>query len=384
MSDSTLSGLSQIPEAQPTNPFSAPFTLPTTPSKPRAHGHKRSASILKALSTYTETVTDLYKVTPIPNKGLGVQALSVIPAGTRITSEAPILKCLREPDGIDPFPVYEAFESLKPAAQDEYSLLSASQNQIENALDCIDDDDDLPEGLREWIAKIAAIFECNNFEIGAQSEVQDDGSVMTLAGVFPLAARMNHSCRPNVAQTWNAEINQLTIHAIRDIQPGEELCDAYCLLVEDTATRQTGLDAYGFVCACEVCGGNEEERKKSDEKRRLIKRLGEDLTFQAERKTADGAAKLGPLTSSVVKGGLEDPVNALEYLEVLLKEEGLVGHDLAQWYVLALDSTLPVRKSWSYFPTQDSRTFGTPNSVFLETTDLSIFKRPSLPPMDNS
>ncbi|QDS74666.1 hypothetical protein FKW77_009424 [Venturia effusa] len=332
MSDSALP---QIPETQSTNPFSVPFTLPTTPSRPRNHGHKRSASILKALSTYTEIVTSLYKVTPVPDKGLGVQALCNIPAGTRITSEAPILMCLREPDGIDPFPIYEAFESLTPAAQDEYSLLSASQNQIENALDCIDDDDDLPEGLREWIARIASIFECNNFEIGTQSELQEDGSAMTLAGVFPLAARMNHSCRPNVAQTWNAEINQLTIHAIRDILPGEELCDAYCLLAEDTATRQINLDAYGFVCACEVCGGDEEQRTKSDEKRLMIKKLGEELTLSAERKTTDCLAKLGPLSSSVVKDGLEDPVAALRCLEVLLKEEGLVGHDLAQWYSFA-------------------------------------------------
>lgn len=339
MSDSTLS---QIPESQPQSSFN--FTLPTIPSKPRAHGHKRSASILKALSTYTETVTSFYKVTPIPNKGLGVQAIRTIPAGTRITSEAPILKALREPDGIDPFPVYEAFEALTPAAQDEYSLLSASQNQIENALDCIDDDDDLPEGLREWIAKIAAIFECNNFEIGAQAEVQEDGGLMTLAGVFPLAARMNHSCRPNVAQTWNAEINQLTIHAIRDIQPGEELCDAYVLLLEDTVTRQAGLDAYGFVCSCEVCGGGEEEMRKSDEKRLLIKRLGEDLTFLAERKSIEGSAKLGPLSPSVVREGLEDPVDALEYLEVLLKEEGLVGHDLAQWCVSRCGNKLPYGK----------------------------------------
>jgi hypothetical protein len=154
---------------------------------------------------------------------------------------------------------------------------------------------------------------------------------MTLAGVFPLAARVNHSCRPNVAQTWNSNLNQLTIHAIRDIEVGEELCDSYVLLLEDSETRQAGLDAYGFVCGCEVCGAILEEKKKSDEKRLMIKRLGEDLTFLAERKKVDGSTKLGPLSPSVVREGLEDPVNALAYLELLLKEEGLVGHDLAQW-----------------------------------------------------
>jgi hypothetical protein len=153
-----------------------------------------------------------------------------------------------------------------------------------------------------------------------------------MAGVFPLAARVNHSCRPNVAQTWNANLNQLTIHAIRDIQSGEELCDSYVLLLEDSETRQVGLDAYGFVCGCEVCGGSEEERRMSDERRLMIKRLGEDLTFLAERKKQEGVTKLGPLSPSVVNRGLEDPVSALEYLELLLKEEGLVGHDLGQWY----------------------------------------------------
>lgn len=301
-------------------------------SKPNAHPTATNgATLLKPSSTYTETITPFYKVTPILNKGLGVIATQKIATGTRITSEAPLLKSLREPDGIDPFPVYEAFESLTPSAQDDYSQLSASQNQIDNALDCIDDDDDLPKGLREWIAKIAAIFECNNFEIGAHSEVQEDGGLMMMAGVFPLAARVNHSCRPNVAQTWNEMLGELTIHAIRDIEIGEELCDSYVLLLEDSETRQAGLDAYGFVCSCEVCGGSDEERKTSDEKRLLIKRLAEDLSFLAERKKVDGSTKLGPLSPSVVREGLEDPINALEYLELLLKEEGLVGHDLAQW-----------------------------------------------------
>ena len=177
-------------------------------------------------------------------------------------SELPLLKSLREPDGIDPFPVYEAFEVLSTEAQDAYSQLSASQNQIDNALDCIDED--VPDNLRQWVARIAAIFECNNFEIGAQSEVQEDGSLMTLAGVFPLAARVNHSCRPNVNQTWNSNLDQLTIHAIRDIEVGEELCDSYVLLLEDTQTRQVGLDAYGFVCGCEVCGSSEDDRRKQD------------------------------------------------------------------------------------------------------------------------
>lgn len=47
---------------------------------------------------------------------------------------------------------------------------------------------------------------------------------------------MNHHCTPNVFHRFNANINRLTIHALRDIKPGEEIstsCENSVPLMEE-------------------------------------------------------------------------------------------------------------------------------------------------------
>ena len=47
-------------------------------------------------------------------------------------------------------------------------------------------------------------------------------------------------------------------HALRDIQPGEELCHSYTDLCTPTRLRQAALqNKYGFECGCERCRGVE-------------------------------------------------------------------------------------------------------------------------------
>lgn len=78
---------------------------------------------------------------------------------------------------------------------------------------------------------------------------KDDG-----AGVFPNAARFNHSCNPNACFTWNPAIKKETIHTIQDVRKGEEITLSYCDITHDKATRRWELKHYGFVCDCSACG----------------------------------------------------------------------------------------------------------------------------------
>ena len=228
----------------------------------------------------------------------------------------------REPGTIDPLTVYEAFDTLSPKDQETYMSLSASEVQTNHALACMDDD--LDEEIRNQVARIGSIFESNAFNIGDEDE--ETGIVQ--AGIFPIAARFNHDCCPNVAQTWNENLKCLTIHAIRHIEEGEELCDSYVPLCQPSALRKEELRAYGFDCACSVCGSKKfEDLQKSDKQRAMIHRLGEDLNFFARRRRGSW---LGPISPSLDKSGQDDPLNVLRYLEHLLQEEGLVGHDLVQ------------------------------------------------------
>ena len=263
----------------------------------------------------------MYAIKHAAGKGHGVFAERAIPKGTRITMERPLLTAPREPGTIDPLTVYEAFDTLSPKDQETYLSLSASEVQIGHALACMDED--LDEDIRNQVARIGSIFESNAFNIGDEDE---NGIVQ--AGIFPIAARFNHDCKPNVAQTWNENLRCLTIHAIRHIEEGEEMCDSYVPLCQPSAVRKDELRAYGFECRCSVCGGlSPEHLRKSDEQRVMIHRLGEDLNFYARRRRGSW---VGPISPSLVKGGQDDPLNVLRYLEHLLQEEGLTGHDLVQ------------------------------------------------------
>lgn len=260
-------------------------------------------------------------------KGFGVFARKDLPAGTRVTCEKPLLTAPREPGTIDPVTVFEAFDELSDKNKEVYMALSAADIQTKHALACMDDD--LDQGTRDYVAKISSIFESNAFNIGEEDE---DGVVMS--AIFPLASRFNHECKPNVAQTWNENIKSLTIHTVRAVKKGEELCGSYVPLCRPSASRTEELRAYGFDCKCSVCSmANgievfENTLRKSDRQRHAISRLGEDLNFYARKRRG---SLVGPTSAFLVNdAGKDDPLQVLGFIEKLLHEEGLLGHDLCQ------------------------------------------------------
>ncbi|KAF2428905.1 SET domain-containing protein [Tothia fuscella] len=275
----------------------------------------------------TTQASSLYEIRPTESKGLGVFALRDILSGTRITAEKPLLIALREPGTIDPITVYEAFEELAPSQQQEYLRLYPAQKQTDFALQCMDDD--LPVEIRNHVAKISSIFESNAFRLGSEGKQNIDE--VHEAGIFPTAARFNHSCVPNIAQTWNRLIGMMTIHSVRLIKAGEELCDGYTSLTDDIRTRQARLAAYGFVCSCEACSVESLTGKTRELRREKIRKLEQSLSLFTEQTKSVAGKKLVSNGNEVVKRH-EDVLKAVEELEGLLKEEGLVGHDLLRWY----------------------------------------------------
>lgn len=67
------------------------------------------------------------------------------------------------------------------------------------------------------------------------------------------AARVNHSCAPNVFHRFNANISSITMHALRDIKPGEEILTSYIDICQPTSQRRRIMYHWGFKCKCEVC-----------------------------------------------------------------------------------------------------------------------------------
>ena len=90
-----------------------------------------------------------------------------------------------------------------------------------------------------------------------QFRVMDERGVVVGAALFPAAARMNHSCTPNLAVSTRESGGGwvLRVEALRDIRRGEELLFNYVAKDADGKERylhrcRTLQRQYLFTCAC--------------------------------------------------------------------------------------------------------------------------------------
>lgn len=141
---------------------------------------------------------------------------------------------------------------------------------------------------------------------------------------------MNHSCIPNVYHTWNSNINRLTVHALRNIEPGEELLTTYipAVLTLEQRNDEEHLGNYGFTCTCRACDPDSKSFKESVFRRASAVAIEEQLaSYFAFGSLRDAFGLVtGPLSC----------VEALRYAQLrvnLLMEEGIMNMDLARWYV---------------------------------------------------
>lgn len=90
-------------------------------------------------------------------------------------------------------------------------------------------------------------------------------------GLFLDAARINHSCRPNAHRSWNDNLQRLTVHAVRDIERGQEIAISYLGETLSYIKRQAILKhRFRFDCACRLCSATQFQRSKSDARIRTI------------------------------------------------------------------------------------------------------------------
>lgn len=86
-------------------------------------------------------------------------------------------------------------------------------------------------------------------------------SVRAFTAIFPRISMLNHSCDPNI---WNSfRGNQLTVHASRGINAGEEVFNCYgpSYRLMDTEERRRALrEQYCFDCQCTKCAQVPEDK----------------------------------------------------------------------------------------------------------------------------
>lgn len=261
-----------------------------------------SATITKNAEEATNVSNDLiqpakslYTVRSIAGKGKGLVAAERIVKGTRLLSEAPIF---RVPRGIS------NIKTLEGVVENEVQRLTTGQKAAFFDLTNIYGDDH---------SESLGIARTNVLPLVGS----DDAS----GGLFLDASRINHSCRHNAHNTWNENIGELTVHALRDIDPGQGITISYLPSTSEFAERQRHLkEKFKFKCKCELCSLPVVKRELSD--KRLTNIQGIDRFI--------GAALLDGV----------DPVAALNILRMmfdLFEEEDIWDGRVARAYKDAFD-----------------------------------------------
>jgi len=234
-------------------------------------------------------MTEMFRVTPIEGKGLGIIATKFIKRGTLILKEVPQIPHVERPTSmeVDLWKRYiktliKLFYQMSEPDQEEYLKL---HNRYEGEF-FVDEcfiivrravmAEEKDKQKAEKILKIYGIFRTNKF----------------VNGVKIKTSRFNHSCSPNATASYAAGSKCCEgIYATYDIKEGTEITFMYhedqFLSMRKRAYRQKKLSEMGFTCFCDLCKKQDESatdvnvteiETKIEELIEEIKKLNDDMS----------------------------------------------------------------------------------------------------------
>jgi SET and MYND domain-containing protein len=114
----------------------------------------------------------------------------------------------------------------------------------------------------DWFVSAFARLACNGFTL-CDSDLRPIG-----VSLYPSVSMLNHSCSPNCAVQFECGVGKpgakvgITVRAIREIRPGEQLTISYVGLAQNSSGRRRELHTqYFFSCSCPRCVASEDAHR---------------------------------------------------------------------------------------------------------------------------
>ncbi len=191
----------------------------------------------------------MYNLQEVAGKGKGLVATRKIPRGTRILSEKP---AIRVPEAV--------LDTRAP-----------SENYLSKQVNAL-----TPDQKRAFLSmhNIYADGSISQYLGIILTNALPFGDYTSEGGIFLEACRINHACDNNAQKAWNENIKRHTVHAIRDIQKGEEITICYLGVLNSRNVRQEALRRkFAFTCSCRLCSLPEDQSRESDRRLEEILKL---------------------------------------------------------------------------------------------------------------
>lgn len=212
-----------------------------------------------------------FEVKEIPGRGKGLVANKTINFGEVISYNTPLLivdrKFFDSEGGLEKEQRFtllrEAVSKLPVSSQKLFYEQCTRESGIEPV-----------SGKRNPEAEIEDIMKTNSYTGYFTSLFPDKTKTedpVTHGANIPESSRLNHDCRPNTHFLFDTQTLTHKIHAIKTINPGEEITTSYISELDSYEIRQSKLHKHwGFQCSCSHCSVPEAQNLKSNARLTLI------------------------------------------------------------------------------------------------------------------
>ncbi|KAK1826276.1 SET domain-containing protein 5 [Podospora conica] len=242
-----------------------------------------------------------YTAAPIPGKGLGLVATSLIRAGTRVMRATPAIMV----DDV-------AFRGLRRGdlkvllGQGVMGLPASGGREGFLGLSAAAGGEDGEDGVLD---RVWRIFSTNAFRttvkgvMPARKDGEEAGETTVLPegwekqvefhSTFVEVSRLNHACSPNLGYYFDSATLSHRVYAVRDIFPGEELTISYVDVTQPSPKRQSLLSqTWSFTCTCPRCTAEPHVLAESDARCEHLNRLRRELDDYSASATPEKAELL--------------------------------------------------------------------------------------------